>query len=283
MNGRVSRALKDRLVAGRAQIRAARNLTGWKRHQRIQVPIGTQLPVVMCTWRRLERLPRTLEQLAAQDVAVQALIWNNNPETTRVDAAAAAAAFPVAVHHSARNIGGFGRFYLAREAAEAGHRSVIFIDDDQEFEPTTIRELVEHHRAHSLSGWWAFRFPGGTYGRRVPAAPGESASYVGTGGMIVDTAIFRHARLFRCPRRYWFVEDLWLCYVAHHLAGFDLFKSPAHFEIAEDGCDQYLALGHTKWRFLRYLIRQGWEPVQGDTGSSGQTVKNAATDSAETA
>lgn len=102
--------------------------------------------------------------------------------------------------------------------------------------------------------------------------------------MIVDTAIFRHARLFRCPRRYWFVEDLWLCYVAQHLAGFDLFKSPAQFEIAEDGCDQYLALGYTKWRFLRHLVRRGWKPVPRDTGSNaGQTVRTAATDSAETA
>ena len=84
--------------------------------------------------------------------------------------------------------------------------------------------------------------------------------------MIADASLFRDAQVFRCPRRYWFVEDLWLCYVAQHLAGFDLFKSPAQFEIAEDGCDQYLSLGHTKWRFLRYLIRHGWELVQHNAG-----------------
>ena len=193
---------------------------------------------------------------------MQVCIWNNGPDRAAVNAAAVAAQVPVMVHHSRRNIGGFGRFYLARQAAEAGHPAVVFIDDDQDFGSTTISELVGHHRPRSLSGWWAFRFPQANYSRRVPAEPGEMASYVGTGGMIVDTTVFTDERLFRCPRRFWFVEDLWLCFVASHLAGFELFKSPAHFELTEDGRDQYLSLGHTKWKFLRYLLRQGWDPIQ---------------------
>ena len=79
---------------------------------------------------------------------------------------------------------------------------------------------------------------------------------------MADAAIFQDDRLFQCPRRFWFVEDLWLSYVADHLAGFDLFKSTAQFELVEDGRDQYLSLGHTKWAFLCYLIRRGWNPVR---------------------
>ena len=261
-------AFTYRLTAMRARLRNERNLGWWERDQRVALPIGASLPVILCTWRRIERLPRTIELLAAQDVPVQLVIWNNNPERAGVDAAAAAARLPVTVHHSPRNIGGFGRFYLAREAAEAGHRCVIFIDDDQDFGPGTIGELVGHHRPRSLSGWWAFKFPGANYSSRVPAVPGEAAAYVGTGGMIVDTSIFSDRRLFRCPRRFWFVEDLWLSYVAQHLVGFDLFKSTAHFELADDGRDQYLSLGHTKWTFLRYLIRQGWNPAATSSGAA---------------
>jgi GT2 family glycosyltransferase len=226
--------------------------------------MGTQLPVILCTWRRIERLPRTLEQLAAQDVPVQVCIWNNSPERGRVDAAAAAAGLPVSVHHSPRNIGGFGRFYLARQAAEAGHPAVAFIDDDQDFGPQAIGELLSAHRPRSLSGWWAFRFTGSSYGDRIRAAAGQAASYVGTGGMITDTAIFLDGRLFQCPRRFWFVEDLWLCYVAD-LAGYELFRSPAEFVSAEDEHALYLSLGDTKWRLLRYLTGMGWEPIQRDS------------------
>lgn len=260
---RVRRALESRLMAARARIRSERNLLGWRRNQRTPVHIGTDLPVVLSVWKRLERLPHTLEQLAAQEIAVQVYIWNNSCERRLVDAAAASAssALPVVVHHSPRNIGGFGRFYLAREVAEAGHPSVVFIDDDQDFGPTTITELVGYHRPRSLSGWWAFRFLGQSYGERVPASPGEKAHYVGTGGMISDTAVFRSHHLFDCPRRFWFVEDLWLCYVAQQHFGYDLRKSPAQFEFADDGHDLHLSLGQTKWTFLRYLIRHGWDSV----------------------
>ena len=109
-------ALGNRLMSIAARIRTERNLGRWKRVQHIPVQIGSQLPVIVCTWRRIERLPRTLELLAAQDVPVQACIWNNSPERDRVDAAAARAGIPVSVYHSPRNIGGFGRFYLARQA-----------------------------------------------------------------------------------------------------------------------------------------------------------------------
>jgi hypothetical protein len=266
---RVRQAIDYRSATVRARIRNERNLAGWKRDQRTPLPVGTQLPVIFCTWHRLGRLPRTLDLLAGQDVAVQAFIWNNSPDRAAVDAAAGRARVPVTVHHSPRNIGGFGRFYLAREAAAAGHAVVVFIDDDQDFGPAAIGDLVRYHRPRSLSGWWAFEFRGAGYGDRVPALPGERASYIGTGGMVADAAVFRDSRLFRCPRRFWFVEDLWLCYFAERLAGFELYKSPAQFELAEDGRDQYLSLGRTKWNFLRYLMRQGWEPVRRDGAPGG--------------
>jgi hypothetical protein len=259
---RVHRALDSRVTAARARIRSERNLGTWRRTQRTPVRVGTDLPVVLSVWNRLERLQHTLEQLAAQEIAVQVLIWNNSCERSLVDTAAASAGVPVAVHHSPRNIGGFGRFYLAREVAEAGHPSVVFVDDDQDFGPTTIADLVSYHYPRSLSGWWAFRFLGDNYGERVPASSGEPAHYVGTGGMISDTTVFRTRHLFDCPRRFWFVEDLWLCYVAQQHFGYDLRKSPAEFEFADDGRDLHLSLGRTKWTFLRYLVRHGWDPAQ---------------------
>ena len=71
------------------------------------------------------------------------------------------------------------------------------------------------------------------------------------------------------------MEDLWLCYAAAS-AGYDLFKSPAEFASAEDEHDLYASLGHTKWRFLRYLIRQGWDPIDRD-GGAGQRAATTST------
>lgn len=254
------RTIEWRLHGARAYLRAYRSLAGWERGQRTPITIGDHLPVIFCTWRRLERLPRTLAMLAAQDVPVQALIWNNSPDRERVDKAAADAAIPVAVHHNSRNIGGFGRFYLAREASSAGHHRVVFIDDDQDFGPETVSCLLGTHRPGTLNGWFAFRFPAaGSLRGREPAAPGATAMYIGTGGMVADTAVFTDSRVFGCPRRFWFAEDLWLCYFASHVAGFGLVASPARFEMADDGRNQCATLGWVKSRLVRYLAAQGWD------------------------
>jgi hypothetical protein len=262
MTDRVARALRLRAAGVRAFIRAERTLLGWNRGQRTRLPslAADRVPVIFCTWHRLERLPRTLAMLAAQDIPVQALVWNNSPDRAAVEAAVAGASIPVVLHHNPRNVGGFGRFYLAREAAEQGHGSVVFIDDDQDFGTSAISDLLAHHRPRSLSGWWAFRLPQLDFWHQEVAAPGEIASYVGTGGMVADATIFRDARLFGCPRRFWFVEDVWLCYYASHVAGYGLFKSPAQFELIDDGRDQFPSLAWVKDRLMRWVIRQGWQP-----------------------
>jgi Glycosyl transferase family 2 len=268
-------ALEWHFTSARAQLRSVRITLGWKRKRDhlAQLQVGELLPVIFCTWHRLDRLPRTLALLAAQNVPVQALIWNNSPARGEVEAAATSASIPVCVYHSPRNIGGFGRFYLARAAARAGHERVVFIDDDQEFGPDTIARLLADHCPRTLSGWWAWRFRSDDYGNRDRASRDEPAHYVGTCGMIADSAVFGDWRLFRCPRRFWFIEDLWLCYVASHLAGYGMHCSGAKFEAAEDKHALYVTLGGAKQRFLRYLIRQGWDPNRGPSNLAGRSVR----------
>jgi hypothetical protein len=274
-------ALRWRSVAACTRFRHGWNLLGWARHERVAFAAGPELAVVLCTWRRLERLADTLAQLAAQDIPVQAVIWNNSPYRSVVDEIVAAAAVPATVHHSDRNIGGFGRFYLARELAAAGHETVIFLDDDHDAAPSMARELLRHHRPRTMSGWWAFRFVDDDYANRERVAIGESASYLGTCGMICDTAIFDDPRVFACPKRYWFVEDLWLSFVASALHGWPLFRSAIDLEWVQDGRDQFHRLGMTKTRFLRHLIRRGWNldvarrapgPVAAEPGIEPSTV-----------
>ena len=196
---RLRRALSGRITIARTLMRSQRRVLGWNRSQHAPTPVGDRLPVIFCAWRRLDRLERTLQQLAAQNVPVQALIWNNSPDRRRVDAAARSADLPVTVHHSPRNIGGFGRFYLAREAAEQGHATVVFIDDDQDFGPETMQDLLSAHRPRSLSGWWALSFRSAAYDSRFRGAPGDPAGLIGTGGMIADTAVFRDAGCSGAP------------------------------------------------------------------------------------
>jgi len=251
-------ALKWRANGARSVGRSLWRTARWNRVQRVPVtfPDADRVPVIFCTWRRLERLPGTLSMLAAQDVPVQALIWNNSSDRSAVDKAVADAQIPAAAYHSPRNIGGFGRFYLAREAAESGHKAVVFVDDDQDFGPETIGELLRAHRPKSVSAWFAFTQA--TPSLQSWASPGEQVVYAGTCGMIADSALFTDTRLFGCPRRYWFLEDLWLSWFARK-SGFEVFRSPAQFVENLDGLNQSLSLGWTRSRLVRYLERKNWQ------------------------
>jgi hypothetical protein len=255
------RAAAGLRVAGVLSIaRSIWRTRGWDRTQSIPIAIPEPgaVPVIICTWKRLERLPLTLEMLAAQDIAVQALIWDNSGHAERVGKAVAEARIPAAVHHSSRNIGGFGRFYLARSAAETGHQVVLFVDDDHDFGPEAIRKLLSAHKPKSMSSTWAFRFTGKHYDSREPCAPGEAADYLGTGAMVADAGIFTDPRLFACPRRFWFVEDLWLCFVAQHLNGYALSGNPAQISELTDGRNQSFMLWWVKDRLKQYTGRRGW-------------------------
>ena len=85
--------------------------------------------------------------------------------------------------------------------------------------------------------------------------------------MISDTQIFLEPGLFNCPRRFWFVEDLWLSYYADHMLGWSLFKSGASVLTAPDDLGQFLTLGATKDLMFRYLVRQGWDPLLPESAS----------------
>lgn len=226
--------------------------------------------IVICVWRRPERLAQTVELLARQrDVSIELHVWNNNRAASAdVDAVLERAPFPATVTHSARNVGGFGRFYLSRTLA-ATYPFVVFIDDDVTFPETMARDFAAESVPGQISSFWAFRFvDADDFFARAAVQPGERVDYCGTGGTVVDTSVFLEPGLFLCPRRYWFVEDLWLSYYANRILGWDLRKSSVELQLdAEDGYDQYVHLKRRKSRFLRQLVRDGWSVSASPAGT----------------
>ena len=60
------------------------------------------IPVVMCTWQRIERLPTTLELLSRQEFRdFHLFLWNNNPEYTSLIERLVAGGITVSVGHTA--------------------------------------------------------------------------------------------------------------------------------------------------------------------------------------
>lgn len=217
--------------------------------------------VVMCTWNRPELFEMTVDCLEQQTGVVPVLyVWNNNLDNQQhLDKVAASSRLEIVIHHHHENIGGFGRFYQAKKLAD-DNEYVVFIDDDQVFGPDTLLTLYAEARPRTVYGWWAFQFTSKTpsYWFRRRIKPGQRAHYIGTCGMIVDASIFKDERLYECPAEFWFIEDLWLCFIANHVLGWDLIATSAEFEAVLDMKNQAPGLLTKKTKLLRHLVKEGW-------------------------
>ncbi|MBW2076834.1 MAG: glycosyltransferase family 2 protein [Deltaproteobacteria bacterium] len=217
------------------------------------------IAVIMCTWDRIKRLKKTIELLEKQiGVNLDFYIWNNNNKyIDNINSIIERHTnIKIQVTHSKYNIGGFGRFFIAKKIAK-NHDKVIFIDDDQIFNKNMAVMFLEEFKKRTIHSFWAFNLNSEkSYWDRRPGEPGERVKYCGTGGMICDTSIFLDKELYLCPKRFWFVEDLWLSYFADK-KGWKLFKSSnSAITIEHDLKELNLKLRKTKTRFLRYLVKR---------------------------
>lgn len=198
---------------------------------------SNSIPIIMCTWMRVRGFAKVLESLREQtEVDVDLHVWNNNAALAReFETAARLAHVDVDFHHSPENIGGFGRFYFARELRKkTGAEYCIFLDDDLEFDGQALASLASEaapYRICSQYGW-VFNSPF-YYDRHQPSA-GEGIDYAGTGGMVADTRVFDMDALYGCPEKYWYIEDLWLSFFARTYAGYELVQSAAKMKHVND-------------------------------------------------
>jgi hypothetical protein len=222
-----------------------------------------RLPVVLCLWSRCGRLPSILRMIARQTEPCDLYLWNNKiNESAAIEAAVLAASeLParVILANSSVNIGGFGRFFWARQLASTSPY-VVFIDDDELLDDHSAATFLGEVAPGRISSAWGFSYSQRyRYWKRDPAPVAGAAKYCGTGGMIADTTIFRDDRLFQCPKEFWFCEDIWLSYFASTVLGWSLSKSAAEVGWLLDDAAQYKGLSKTKSRFFRRLnYLGGW-------------------------
>lgn len=209
-------------------------------------------PVIMCTWKRLDNLPKTIEMLNKQTEPTVLYIWNNNKDIRKqIDQIVGKEkVLPIKVYHSTYNIGGFGRFYITKKIS---NQYSIFIDDDQNFATDTVNKLLKEAKPKTIVSQWAFNFIDNNYWQKQLIEPGKVADYCGTAGMVIDNEIFQNKEVYNCPKRYWFIEDLWLSHIAKNILGWELRKSKTEINLIDDGKDQMYGLVDKKNDFLMYL------------------------------
>lgn len=214
-----------------------------------------RIAVIMCTWRRINRLPKTIGMLESQTYkSFDFYVWNNNVnERVNVDNLAKSNIISIAVNHSKENVGGIGRFYYAQRIANE-YDYVLFVDDDQTFTNTFIAHMTSLAKPASIVSWFGWKIHGEYFNRTRIQNMGE-VDYCGTGGMIIDSKIFKNIK-YNLPKQFLFVEDLWLSYYAKYEHGFKLYGCDAPIQIEVDGKDQYVKLKNTKNELLSYLNKK---------------------------
>jgi hypothetical protein len=221
----------------------------------------------MCVWKRLDGFIQTIRQLNLQTFKdFKLFVWNNNPELDSEFRTALKnhAKFKYEFYSSEKNVGGFGRFFYAKQIRRS--RGLldycVFIDDDQEFGPDTIQIFMNEAQPNTILSQWSWQFTTLQYygESRLQRLPGETVHYAGTGGMVADMRVFDSEDLFKCPKEYWFVEDLWLSYYANHILNYKLLKSAAVIKNGDDQHSLYKIVKDVKTPMLIDLItNKGWD------------------------
>lgn len=231
-----------------------------------------KIPVIMCVHMRPHLLKNTIRCLVAQtDQSFIFVIWDNTEGNWSVAEHVGDPGFDFAIYGGGKNIGGIGRFFAAALLANENDH-VIFVDDDQIFNPDFVSTLKSEARPDQISGWWAWRISGDDYFDRTRCPLHSEADYVGTGGMVVPTVVLLDKNLYSMlPAQYVQIEDLWLSRYFKSVHGGSLRRSTVSIKMIEAGKypDQWKRLGRRKREFYRYLkwldSSDGWLPSSAST------------------
>lgn len=222
-----------------------------------------RLPIIMCVYRRVNRLEKTIHMLNAQrDSDYEFVVWNNSsvPNEGLCERLRPLGA-PWRVLGGDGNRGGAARFSAATLLLMEGHERVAMIDDDQSFGPRLVEQMKRAARANTIAGWYSWRFVRdghGYFARTRVEEPRALADYVGTGGLVADSAIFGTGIVHHCPYRWKFgIEDLWLSYCAS-IVGWRLEHAAVDIEIERDGLDTFASVRNKKIDAFATLRKMGW-------------------------
>ncbi len=189
-----------------------------------------KLAIIICQYKRTHLLKNILENLNNQTFKnFDLFIWNNNFKQKRniddiVDKNKKD--IKTTIYHSRKNFGGMARFFISEKI---DYKFNIFIDDDQIIKKYDIEKFNNEKEEKTILSQWAWKL-NKDYRDRKKCKYKEKADYCGTGGMIIDSSIFKNYDFWKFfPKKYYPIEDLYLSYYASYL-GWNKFGSSVNLE-----------------------------------------------------
>lgn len=232
----------------------------------------TNIPIIMCTYNRINRLVDTIKDLGRQTYSnIHLFLWNNNKnkcDDVRNIIEQSNVKYNISVHNSSENIGGYGRFILAKYLVEKfGCPYIIFIDDDQILGNKVVEELYSKKKSKISIHWSGRKFiknkgywDSWSNIYSIDKHKYEYMDYGGTGTMIIDSTVFKDESFYYINKKYLFIEDLWLSYYSSKYHNYRIINlNSLDVKGVNDGMDQSISHDMKKLKndFLELLRIQG--------------------------
>ena len=256
-------------------------------HCQEQIPCRKHIEdihIVMLCWKRHYNLADQFTMLNDQicDRHIHLHIVNNNyEEKDKLESLVASleSVFTVHISHYKNELTGFQRFPYIRDVVLNKFLAdyVIIIDDDEIFDSGWVQNMYDMRKPETYCGWYtkAFTRHSHTYTTDSLLSYDDlcmhrkryitNLQYVGTGGCIIDTAVFLpDSELWNIPDDFdvYNVEDIWLSYICKEYYAWTLARSFLPPVIIKDEdktttapcVSQWKHLKQKKNEFLNYLV-----------------------------
>ena len=182
--------------------------------------------VIMCTYLRFKNLPKTYDDLIKQtNLDFDFYICDNSNKdphilnTTKKSSDRLNFNLFIKEYYNEYSI--FGRFFLAKELAEQGYEKIIFVDDDQRIPETFIQDCYDQYESNSIKSFYAHKITNDYWGK-IRLKPDEIGNYAGGGGLMCDSKLFLYEDFFKCPKKYYVLDDLWLSYFINKFTTYEI-------------------------------------------------------------
>lgn len=182
--------------------------------------------VIMCTYLRYKNLPKTYNDLNNQtNLDFDFYISDNSSgdphilNTTRK--LLEHFKYNVFIKEDYNKNSIFSRFILAKHLAKNGYDKIIIIDDDERIPETFIQDCYDQYEDNVVKSFYAHNIVD-DYWKKEPLKPKQSGNYAGGGGLLCSSQLFLHKDFFKCPKKYYLLDDLWISYFAKQVAGYDI-------------------------------------------------------------
>ena len=191
-----------------------------------QIKPKSKTALIMCTYIRLNNMPKIIQRLQNQTNKQFDFYISNNCENKDNKLIGYFNKYGedfgtnIFIKNYENKYKQFSRFYLARDLALEGYEKIIFVDDDEALPSTFIQDCYDQYDEKYIKSFYAHKIED-DYWKKIRLTRGEIGNYAGTGGLICSAEVFLDDKLFECPEEYHIIDDLWF---SHYILKYTDYK-----------------------------------------------------------